>query len=548
MEERERRKVLDDPGAGAQRVGLLAGMTDAGAAIADAGSASAPRVRVTGVGKAFGETQALRDASFELLPGEVHAIVGENGSGKSTLVKILTGVHAPDAGEIEIAGASARALGSPRAARELGIATVFQEVLVAEARSVLDNVWLGHEGLLRTRIATREKRARARDLLGELLDRELDLDTAAEELSLSDRQACCIVRALLHRPRVLMLDGATSALDVATRDRLFAIARRLSGEGVGIVFITHRMDEILEIGDRITVMRSGETVATLRRGQWTPDEVVELMSGTGRLTGRARERALAADERRGEPVLSAQGVRLRAGREPIDVEIHAGELVGVAGLEGHGQGEFLDALRGALAVEGQVLRHAGGRTIAIDSTTGAADNGIAYVPRERRQALFGWMSIRENFGLPTLTQDARGGWLRNAQHAQAPGELRGSAGHRPRAGRRSDHHAQRRQPAEGRDRALAGRRPAHPAPQRPDARHRLRRQARPLRPAGRARPRRRGRGHALLGARRARRAHGSRARLARAPGAARHRSQRPVAPGARLQVAGHQNEYLKLYD
>jgi ABC-type sugar transport system ATPase subunit len=161
-------------------------------------------------------------------------------------------------------------------------------------------------------------------------------------------------------------------------------------------------------------MRSGETVATLRRGQWTPDEVVELMTGTGRLTGRARERARAADERRGEPVLSAQDVRLRAGREPIDVEIHAGELVGVAGLEGHGQGEFLDALRGALAVEGQVLRHAGGRAIAIDSTTGAADNGIAYVPRERRQALFGWMSIRENFGLPTLTQDARGGWLRNA--------------------------------------------------------------------------------------------------------------------------------------
>jgi ABC-type sugar transport system ATPase subunit len=413
-EERERRKVLDDPGAGSQRVGLLAGMTDAEAAIADAGSASAPLVRVSGVGKAFGETQALRDASFELLPGEVHAIVGENGSGKSTLVKILTGVHAPDAGEIEIAGASARALGSPRAARELGIATVFQEVLVAEARSVLDNVWLGHEGLLRTRVGAREKRARARDLLGELLDRELDLDGAAEELSLSDRQACCIVRALLHRPRVLMLDEATSALDVATRDRLFAIARRLSGEGVGIVFITHRMDEILEIGDRITVMRSGETVATLQRGQWTPDEVVELMTGTGRLTGHARERARAVDERRGEPVLSARGVRLRAGREPIDVEIHAGELVGVAGLEGHGQSEFLDALRGARTVEGDVVRHRDGRTIAIDSATGAARNGIAYVPRERRQALFGWMSIRENFGLPTLIQDARGGWLSNA--------------------------------------------------------------------------------------------------------------------------------------
>jgi ABC-type sugar transport system ATPase subunit len=403
--------VLEDPGPDSQRVGLLTGMTDADAAIAETGVT--PLVRVIGVEKAFGETQALRDASFALLPGEVHAIVGENGSGKSTLVKILTGVHAPDAGEITIEGPEGRPLNSPRAARELGIATVFQEVLVAEARSVLDNVWLGHEGLVRTRVATREKRAQAQALLDELLDRSLDLDTPAEELSLSDRQACCIVRALLHRPRVLMLDEATSALDVATRDRLFAIARRLSGEGVGIVFITHRMDEIVEIGDRITVMRAGKTVATLDRGAWTPDEVVELMTGTGRLTGQARERAQPAEERRGETVLSARGVRLRPGRAPIDVEIHAGELVGVAGLEGHGQSEFLDALRGVRAVEGEVLRHEGGRTVAVDSATGAADRGIAYVPRERRQALFGWMSIRENFGLPTLTQDVRGGWLRN---------------------------------------------------------------------------------------------------------------------------------------
>jgi ABC-type sugar transport system ATPase subunit len=405
--------VLDDPGAGAQRVGLLAGMTHAEAAVADPEHPSAPLVRVTGLGKAFGETQALRDASFELLAGEVHAIVGENGSGKSTLVKILTGVHAPDSGEVEIDGSSGRPLASPRAAREHGIATVFQEVLVAEARSVLDNVWLGHEGLLRSRYGIREKRARAGELLGELLDRPLSLDTPAEELSLSDRQACCIVRALLHRPRVLMLDEATSALDVATRDRLFAMVARLSRDGVGVVFITHRMDEILEVGDRITVMRSGETVATLRRGQWTPDEVVELMTGTGRLTGRARERALAPEERRGQPVLSARGLRLRPGREPIDIEIREGELVGVAGLEGHGQGEFLDALRGARTVEGQVLRHADGRTIAIGSTVRAAAHGIAYVPRERRQALFGWMSIRENFGLPTLGQDARGGWLRH---------------------------------------------------------------------------------------------------------------------------------------
>jgi ABC-type sugar transport system ATPase subunit len=389
-------------------------MTQPEAELADRGDDRTCLIRVTGVAKAFGETQALRDASFELLSGEVHAIVGENGSGKSTLVKILTGVHAPDSGELELEGAPASSLTSPRAARERGIATVFQEVLVAEARSVLDNVWLGHEGLWRTRVSTRDKRARARELFDQLLARPLDLDTPVEELSLSDRQACCIVRALLHEPRVLMLDEATSALDVATRDRLFAIVARLSAGGVGIVFITHRMDEILEIGDRITVMRSGEMVATLQRGQWTPDEVVHLMTGADRLTGRARERALAPEERRGDTVLSARGLRLRPDGDPIDVDIHTGELIGVAGLEGHGQAEFLDALRGARMVEGEVLRRVDEREIAIDSTGAAARHGIAYVPRERRDALFGWMSIRENFGLPTLPQDARGGWLRHS--------------------------------------------------------------------------------------------------------------------------------------
>jgi ABC-type multidrug transport system fused ATPase/permease subunit len=248
--------VLDDPGAGAQRVGLLADMTHAEAASADAGSTSAPLVRVTGVEKAFGETQALRDASFELLPGEVHAIVGENGSGKSTLVKILTGVHAPDAGEIEIEGAPARPLASPRAARERGIATVFQGVLVAEARSVLDNVWLGHEGLLRNRIGARDKRARAQELLDELLDRQLDLDGSAEELSLSDRQACCIVRALLHQPRVLMLDEATSALDVATERAVGEALERLA-EGRTTIVIAHRLSTVRE-ADQIVVLDRGE--------------------------------------------------------------------------------------------------------------------------------------------------------------------------------------------------------------------------------------------------------------------------------------------------
>jgi ABC-type sugar transport system ATPase subunit len=385
-------------------------MTVAGAEAVTAAGEPTPDVlvRVTGLAKAFGATQALRNASLEVRAGEVHALVGENGSGKSTLVKILSGVHAPDAGTIELLGAEIEAPPTPRAAQESGIATVFQEVLVAEARSVLDNVWLGVDGLVRRNVPPREKRARARESLEQLLGRPLGLDTVVEELSLSDRQACCIVRALLRDPRLLILDEATSALDVATRARVFAAVTRLSAAGVGVVFITHRMDEIAELGDRITVMRNGETPATLQRGTWTPRELVRLMTGSDQLTEHVREeRARSA----GTVVLSARGLRLAPEREPVDVEIRSGEIVGVAGLEGHGGDEFLDALRGGGALEGAVVGRVDGREVPLRSPLDAARLGIAYVPRERRQALFGWMSIRENFAMPTLRRDTVHGWL-----------------------------------------------------------------------------------------------------------------------------------------
>lgn len=378
--------------------------------IASARTGREPLLRMTGISKAFGATQALRDASFELWPGEAHALVGENGSGKSTLVKILSGVHLPDSGTIELEGEPASALGPPRRAQSQGIVTVFQEILVAEARSVLDNVWLGIDPPLRTRVPPVVKRRRAQAAFEELLGSPMDLDRSVEELSLSDRQACCIVRALLREPKILILDEATSALDVATRDRLVGIVERLVNKGNGVMFITHRMDEVSEVGDRITVMRSGETVATLERSGWTPSELVRLMTGSAELTQRVRaeERLEARDDR--SLMLSARQLQLQSNCLPFDVEIRAGELVGVAGLEGHGQAEFLDALRGKGAAGGKVIRHDTGE-VTVRSTMHAAKHGIAYLPRERRQAIFGWMTIRENFGMPTLTQDRRGGLL-----------------------------------------------------------------------------------------------------------------------------------------
>jgi len=380
-------------------------------------AAGAPRdgevlLQARSVRKSFGQTKALVDCSFELAAGEVHAIVGENGSGKSTLVKVLSGVHLPDAGEIEIAGLTTRSFRSPRRAQDHGIITVFQEILVAPLRSVLDNIWLGAETSVRATGSASEKRMIAAEWLERLLGRSIDLATPMEDLSLSDRQACCIVRALIRGPRVLILDEATSALDVETRDRLFEIVRELSAGGTGVVLITHRMDEIEALGERLTVMRSGRTVATFGRGEWRPSQVVALMSGTEERDELVQHRRAGTE---GPVVLEATGLRLRQGGAPIDVTIRSGELVGLAGLEGHGQQAFLEALCGSGPARGEVRRRSAEGSAPIRNRREAAKHRIAYVPRERgRESLFGWMSIRENFGMPTLSKDSRAGWLRPA--------------------------------------------------------------------------------------------------------------------------------------
>ncbi len=372
------------------------------------GGDGAVLLRVRELAKAFGVTQALRSCSLDVRAGEVHAVVGENGSGKSTLVKILAGVHRPDAGSLEIAGDARASLRSPRRAIQAGIATVFQENLVAEPRSLLENVWLGADSLLRAPITRAEKVRRASEALADLLGEVPPLEQPVEELSISGRQACCIARALVREPRVLILDEATSALDVATRDRLFAITARLAASGNSVIFISHRMDEIEEIGDRITVLRSGTSVATLSRETASAAELVRLMTGSDHLSGAVASAAAARVP--GTTVLRAHELRLRRDARPFDFDLHRGEIVGVAGLEGQGQDLFLHALRGAGSLGGRLHCAFGGEETAIRSPRDAARRGIAYVPRERRaDALFETLSVRENFALPTVTADAHRG-------------------------------------------------------------------------------------------------------------------------------------------
>jgi ABC-type sugar transport system ATPase subunit len=363
-------------------------------------------VSVAGVAKSFGATRALRECSFDLRAGEVHAIVGENGSGKSTLVKILAGVHRPDGGEMRWGDRPAGARSSPRAAHEAEIFTVFQEVLVVGSQSVLENVWLGADSLMRHRLPVEAKRRRATQVLEELLGATPPLDAPAETLSLSERQACCVARALVRDPRVLVLDESTSALDVATRDRLFATVRRLCATGSGVIFISHRMDEIEDLADRVTVLRSGESVATLERAQASAEVLVRHMTGEDHLTAGV-EPVSPRLRVGGDVVLRAEALQLAVGAAPIDFMLRTGELVGLAGLEGHGQDTFLRALYGAVATGGVVCGDA-----AIGSPEQAVAAGVVYVPRDRRgEAIFPTLSIAENFALPTLARDRRAGLL-----------------------------------------------------------------------------------------------------------------------------------------
>lgn len=377
--------------------------------------ADSVRLSVSGLAKSFGSTQALRACSLELLAGEIHTVQGENGSGKSTLVKILAGVQAPDRGQILVAGRSVP-LDSPRAALSAGIATVFQEVLVAAPRSVLENVWLGSDGLFRSRVERTERVRKAEELLAELLETPPSLSAPVEALSLSDRQACCIVRALVRQPRILILDEATSALDMATRERLFTVLRRLATAGVSTLFISHRMDEVQEISDKVTVMRSGESVATLDRGEAKPQVLVKLMTGEEKQASWRRTAPAGQLPTEAPVLLRMTDVVLRTGARPVSMEIRAGEVIGLAGLEGQGQEKMLRALRGEPALAGSVGVAGAAGDQPLRSARDASRHGIQYVPRERKaESLFAPLTTLDNFTLPTLRQDTIAGLISNAK-------------------------------------------------------------------------------------------------------------------------------------
>ena len=350
------------------------------------------------VSKRFGETVALDNCSVTIRPGEIHAIVGENGSGKSTLAKILSGVLTPDSGTLSVFGE--RPL-SPIHARRLGIATIFQEVLVAEDLSVLDNLFAGSDRPWRREHTPQKARMLGRALLERLTASAIDLNARVASLSLSMKQWIVIARALLSEPKLLILDESSAALDLEATARLHAEIDQLRHAGCYVVMVTHRIAELTRITDRATVLRDGQVAGELSGSEITERNLLALMSPDRHiLDTRARRMAEGAREPEGS-VLSARELQTAAGGRPFDFRLGKGEIVGVTGLDGQGHDRFVRTIAGVLpAVHGRVLVHRQGLEESIRNSADAARGGIAFISGDRaREGIFPNLSILENFAV-----------------------------------------------------------------------------------------------------------------------------------------------------
>ncbi len=350
--------------------------------------AAPPLLRVRGVGKRFPGVVALDAVDFELAAGEVHCLLGENGAGKSTLVKILAGAQRADEGTIELNGAEV-AFASPQEAQRHGLAFIFQELSVVPSLSVADNIALGNEVVRGGLLQRREAHAEARALMESIGFPGIDPGRLVRSLSIAEQQGVMIARALRLDSRVIVMDEATAALTGEEVARLFALIRRLKERGRAIVFVSHRLQELAEIGDRVTVFKDGRHVATVPAS--TPSqELVRLMVGRevqGFPDGGRRSA--------GAVVLRARGLRT-ARLDGVDLDVRAGEVLGIAGLVGSGRTELLRALFGADRLDGGTLELAG-RALRLRRPGDAIAAGVALVPEDRRgQGIVALRSVGEN--------------------------------------------------------------------------------------------------------------------------------------------------------
>ena len=361
--------------------------------------ADPPRLEVRDIEKSFPGVRALSGVSYDVRAGEVHALMGENGAGKSTLIKIMSGVVQPDKGAILVDGVETK-LAGPDDARRAGVATIYQELLLFPELTVAENIFLGHAPKGRFgRIDLAAMRERARSLIASLEIDDLDPDEAVGRLSVGNRQRVEILRALSHDARVLIMDEPTAALTEADVRRLFDIVRRLRARGVGVVYISHRMDEIFEISDRVTVLRDGAFIGTRATPQTNSGELVEMM--VGRRIEALFPKIVAP---LGDAVLEARDLVAKPHTRSVSLTVRAGEIVGLAGLVGSGRSELAQTLFGITPAESGEIKLAG-RAVTIRSPAEARAFGLAYVPEDRgSQGLVRPMSVKHNFSLAGLNR------------------------------------------------------------------------------------------------------------------------------------------------
>jgi ribose transport system ATP-binding protein len=366
-------------------------------------------VSVSNVRKYFGPTRALDGCSFAARAGEIHAIIGGNGCGKSTLAKVISGVLPIDGGSVSIFG---EAPSTPAESRAAGIATVYQEVLVAEESPVVDNLYMGVDRLFSSVVPYEQKARNAAAIMQELAGQPVDPFAKVGALPLAIKQWITIGRALLSKPRILILDESSAALDFDSTQRLFAKMRDLRADGATILIVTHRIAELISISDRATVMRDGRDVGIVEKADLTEKNLIALMTGEAPEEAHPGRRAPRPAQR--EAVMRAHRLVNSANSAPFDFELYRGEIVGVAGLDGQGQSEFVRRLAGVqrpLGGEISALSRNGGFR-RIDSLKAAVKERVVYVSGDRkREGIFASLSIIENMTIPLYREKRRGGVL-----------------------------------------------------------------------------------------------------------------------------------------
>jgi ABC-type sugar transport system ATPase subunit len=356
-----------------------------------------PILGLENISKSFPGVQALDGVHFEMLPGEVHALLGENGAGKSTLIKIVSGVYRPDVGAIRIDGELV-SFGDPREAQKRGVATIYQELSLYSELTVAENIFIGHAP--RNRLGMVDWTSmyrRAREILASLNIHDIDVRRKVGTLTVGNRQRVEIAKALSLNARILIMDEPTAALTEADVVRLFDIVRLLRERGVGIVYITHRLNEVFELADRVTVLRDGKYVGTKPISETNEDALINMM------VGRTIDQLFPKlDVEIGEPVLEVRNLTRRPNPRDVNLEVRAGEIVGLAGLVGSGRSELAQVIFGITPAEsGEILID--GKTVQIKHPGHAMKLGIAYVPEDRgTQGLIRQMRIRENVSLAVL--------------------------------------------------------------------------------------------------------------------------------------------------